>query len=472
MKITLINPPITVEEIYGKYSELASFQPPIGLCSLASYLIKHGYEEVKIIDANVLGLSISEIVGDITNNFPDLVGIYTNTSNYYVVSRLASEIKKTNGLQKVVVGGPHPTFLAKDTLIETAVDYCVIGEGEQTLLELVQHIDGNCDELSKIDGLAFKTSDNQVIINKPRNGIMDLDSLPFPAVHLLPPLSKYKLYLLQYKRLPYMTLITSRGCPYKCIFCETPFGKAVRYHSAEYVVDYIDYLNKQFGVKELHFCDDTFTFNEKRVFEICKLIQSRGLDVGWYAATRANIKDKSLFREMKKAGCWICALGAESGDSDILRLIGKRISLEDIKSSSEAVLKAGLMLKTFFILGNPGETLETVERTIRFAKILKAHYPVFSLMTPFPGSKLWDTAEKYGTFDRTNFQKLLISTSDPVFVPYGITKEVLLQKQREAFRRVYFNLGMVKRHLASIRSLNDLVKLIKAVFAFLKLQLK
>lgn len=469
MKIVLINPPLSIEEIYGKYSDLASFQQPIGLCSLASYLIKNGYKQVRIIDAPAIGLGISDIIKDIVKDKTDLVGIYSNTANYYIVSTLAFEIKKLGQSIKIVVGGPHASFLPRDILNEMQIDYCVIGEGEETLHELVRHIENNSKEFKEIDGLAYKTDGNQIVINKPRNRIEDLDSLPFPAVQLLPSLSKYKLYLLQYKRLPYMTIITARGCPFNCIFCETPYGKILRYHSPEYVVDYIEYLVKQFGIKELNFVDDTFTLDEKRVLEICSLIRKRNLDVSWYAATRANIKEKNIFFEMKKSGCWICAIGSESGSPQVLNLIKKSISLDEVRSACELVLKAGLMLKIFFILGNPGETLETIDQTIRFAKSLKAHYPVFSLMTPFPGTELWETAEKYGTFDRTNYQKLLISNSDPVFIPYGLTKEILLQKQKEAFRRVYFNLDMVKRQLSSITSLNDVKKLSKAFFAFVKL---
>lgn len=470
MKIILINPPLTLEETYGNYSELASCLPQLGLCALAGYLIKNGYKDIRIIDATAMRIGINDIVKDIVSEIPDLVGIYCNTTNYYSVSKLSSEIKKIRNEQKIVIGGPHPTFLPLDTLKETAADYCVVGEGEETLLELAQHIDNNSDELDKINGLAYKAADNRVVINKPRSRIDDLDSLPFPAVNLLPPLSKYKFYLLQYKRTPYMTLVTSRGCPYNCVFCETPFGKVVRYHSPQYVVDYIEYLMKQFGVKELCFVDDTFTLDEKRIAEICDLIQKKNLDISWYAATRANMKDKSIFQKMRKAGCWICAIGVESGDPGILRLIGKGISLDEVKSTCDTVLRTGLILKTFFILGNPGETLDTIERTISFAKSLKSHYPVFSLMTPFPGAKLWETAEKYGTFDRSNFQKLIISTSDPLFVPYGLTKEILLQKQKEAFRRTYFNLGMISRQLATVKSIDDIKKLSKAAFTFLKLQ--
>ena len=469
MKITLINPPITVEEIYGKYSDLASFQPPVGLCALASYLIKYGYE-VKILDANILDISIADIAKAMLDSRPHLIGIYTNTSNYYVVCKLTSVLKASNKERKIVLGGPHPTFLPEGTLTETEADCCVMGEGEETLLELVRAIESNTDDLSGISGLAFRGEDKHIIVNSPRKRIDDLDSLPFPAIHLLPELSKYKPYLLQYKRLPYMTLITSRGCPFACVFCNTPFGKEVRFHSPRYVVDYIEYLSTQFDVKELAFCDDTFTIDEERVFEMCAQIRKRKLDMTWYAATRANIKNKDLFREMKKSGCWICAIGVESSSPEILRLIGKKISLEKVKQVCSWVLESGLVLKTFFILGNPGETVETMDGTIKFAKSLKAHFPVFSLMTPYPGAELWDTADKYGTFDRSDFRKLLISTSEPVFIPHGLTKEILLKKQGQAFRNVYFNLGMLERQLATVQSLNDVDKLIRAGLAFVKVQ--
>jgi len=322
LKIILINPPADIKDIYGKYSLLASLQPPIGLCSLASYLIKNGYE-VKILDANVLHLSTVDIVRYLKNQSAQLVGIYVNTPSCHVVAKLVEEIKKANVVQSIVAGGPHITFLAESSLEQIPFDYCVIGEGEKTLLELANSIESNSKNLSNVDGLVFKTSDNRIIVNKPRGRISDLDTLPFPAIHLLPPISKYKPYLLHYKKLPFMPIITSRGCPHQCIFCNTPFGKSVSLHSAEYVVDYVEFLTKQFGVKEVFFCDDTFSINENRIYDICRLLKRKRIAISWYANMHANIKDKGIFKEMKKSGCWLVAIGVESGDERILRLIKK-----------------------------------------------------------------------------------------------------------------------------------------------------
>jgi radical SAM superfamily enzyme YgiQ (UPF0313 family) len=466
-RILLINPPVDIEQIYGKYSKLAAFQPPIGLCSLAGYLRKFEYD-VRIIDAAVSGLSVSDTVNRVAVHAPDLVGIYANTANVYIVTHLAMGLKKTGQPYKIVVGGPHPTFMPAQTLAEGCFDFAAIGEGENTLLELVQALENKQTDFRGIDGLAFKGPDASVTINRPRRMIEDLDTLPFPAVDLLPDLLKYRLYLLHYKTLPYMTVFTTRGCPYTCVFCNTPFGKKVRYHSPAYVMDYIRYLHRQFGIRELHFSDDTVTMDEQRVFSLCELLGASHLKVNWYAGIRADLKDKALLPAMKAAGCWIVAVGAESGDQRILELIKKNVTLAQILATCQAVRRAGIRLKTFFIIGHPGETVESIDATIRFAKSLKAHFPVFSLMTPYPGTELWDNAHTYGSFDKSDFAKLVISTSDPIFIPHGLSKELLLSKQQEAFRKVYFNFPMIMRQISSIDSGQDAAKKAKAAMIFLK----
>lgn len=469
MRVTLINPPISMEKVYGKFVKLASFQPPMGIASLAGYLLHYGHE-VKIIDSAIMNYSIEEIVREIKNDAPDLVGIYTISYNFPVVGKLASAIKEARKSQKIVVGGPHATFMAEQTLKDTVVDYCVLGEGEETLLELVQHLEDNSNQLSSIQGLAYRTSDGEIVITSERVRVKDLDELPFPAIHLLPPLEKYKLYLLHHKRSPYMTIASTRGCPYKCIFCETPSGKIVRAHSPEYLLGYLQFLIKNHGIREVLFLDDTFTLNEKRVFKICDLIRKNNIDLTWYATAQANVRDQDIFKAMKAAGCWIVALGVESGNQRILDLMEKGTTVEAISATAKGILDAGLKLKTFLVLGNPGETMETIEETIRFTKSLKPHFPVFSLMTPYPGAPLWQSAEKYGTFDRSGFDKLSIASDSPVFVPYGLTQEILLEKQKEAFRRTYFNPGMAMRHLIAIESFRDVKVLAKAAAAYVNIQ--
>lgn len=467
--ITLINPPVNIYDVYGKYSNLAAFQPPIGLCSLAAHLIKGKFSEVKIIDACVLLMSIPDVVNEIVSNSPNLVGIYCNTSSYHVVQELVKGIKSVSPLLKIVLGGPHPSVLSEETLEGIDADFAVIGEGEETLLELVKYLNDGAKDFSRIKGLVYRTEGDVILTNEPRPRIEDLDSLAFPAISLLPDIKKYKLYMMQYRRLPYMPILSSRGCPFDCIFCNTPFGKKVSFHSAAYISDYIEYLNKKVGVKEVVFNDDTFTVKEDRVIDLCKLINKKNIDVSWYANVRVDIKNKEIFKLMKSAGCWICAIGAESGNQNIINLLGKRFTIEQIKETAKHIKDAGLILKVFFMLGNIKETVSTIDETINFAKSLKCHFPVFSLLTPYPGTKLWHCAKEYGEFEYSDYRQLIISNSDPLFVPNGLSKEILLSKQKEAFHKCYFNVAMLVRHLRTVRSLSGIWKLVKAGVVFTKI---
>ena len=474
MRILLINPPICLKDVYGRFEKLASFQPPMGITSLAGYLLQYGYD-VEIIDANAPcdrgeDLTIEDLVKEIKKYPPDLVGLYTISYNYPVIERLAAGIHEACPNVKVIAGGPHATFMARETLTETPIDFCAMGEAEETLHDLVQHLDDGSSDFSDIQGLAYRTPEGEVVINSERVRVKDLDELPFPAIHLLPSLDRYKPYLLHHKRTPLMTVATSRGCPYKCVFCETPSGKIVRAHSAEYVVDYLDFLGKNHGVREITFLDDTFTLNEKRVHKICELIHKKNIDMTWYATAHANVRDMDMFKAMKRAGCWVVAVGIESGSQKVIDTLQKGTTKENMRATCQGVLDAKLKLKTFFVLGNPGDTIETMDETIEFARELKGHFPVFSLMTPFPGAPLWENAEEYGTFDRSSFDKLTIATEDPVFIPFGLTKEILLNKQKEAFRKAYFSPDMAFRHLAGLTSIEDGVKLIKAFTAYMKIQ--
>ncbi|MBT4435771.1 radical SAM protein [bacterium] len=470
MRIILINPPISLDDVYGRFKKLASFQPPVGLASLAGYLLKYKHD-VSIVDCNAIGFSVSDTVKYVQSESPDMVVLYTLSYNYPVIEILTRAIRQSSPKIKIVAGGPHATFLPHQTLQETPIDFCVMGEGEETLLLLIQHLEDGAKEFSEIEGLAYKSLDGEIIINSERVRVKDLDEMPFPAIHLLPPLETYKLYLLHHKRSPYMTVASSRGCPYKCVFCETPSGKIVRAHSPEYMVDYQMFLSKKFGVKEVMFLDDTFTINEKRVFKFCDLMIKNNIDMTWYSNAHANVRDLDLFKSMKAAGCWIVAVGIESGNQEVIDLLDKGTTKEQMRLTCKGVRDAGIKLKTFFVLGNPGDTPSRIDETIQFAKDLKPHFPVFSLMTPYPGAPLFETAEKYGTFDRAaGFHKQILATNDPVFVPFGVTKKILLQKQKEAFRKSYFSLGMIIRHLSGIESFKDIKVLIKAFFAFFEVQ--
>jgi|TARA_B100000315_G_scaffold186392_1_gene175780 radical SAM superfamily enzyme YgiQ (UPF0313 family) len=474
VKITLINPPVCWKDVYGKFEKVASFQAPIGLPALAAYLIQYGHD-LQIIDGNVPDdrghdLTVEEIANEIGKYPPGLVGLYSISYNYKVFEELAIAIRRAAPSVRIVAGGPHATFMPKETLRDTPVEFCCLGEAEESLHELVQHLEDGATDFSDILGLAYRTAEGEIIVNSERIVFKNLDDLPFPAIELLPSPERYKGYLLNQKRSPMMPMSSSRGCPYQCVFCETPSGKNFRANSAEWIVDLMELYVKKFGIKETTFLDDTFTVNEKRVFEICELKNKRNIDLTWFANAHAKVRNQDIFKAMRGAGAWLVSLGIESGSPKIIELLKKGTTREQMKATSQGILDAKLKFKPLFILGNPGETLESIEETIQFAIDLKGHFPLFSIMTPFPGAPLWENAEEYGTFDRSSFSNLTITTSDPAFVPFGLTKEVLVKKQKEAFRRSYFNMDMARRHLMTLDNIEELVKLVKASFTYLKVQ--
>ena len=405
-KVLFVNPMTGAELTYGKFKRLGAVQPPLGMCYVAAVLGKEGYE-VRVLDANLLGLSAEAIVEKIKAFSPQMVGLYATTMGFYQARHLAQRIKEFDEEIPLVLGGPHLIGMARETLEHSCFDYGVVGEGEYTMLDLVRAIESQRG-FHHINGLAFRKGE-RAVVNPPREGIADLDALPFPARHLLPPLHKYHLKAMITKRFPATHIFTSRGCPYRCVFCCPVFGRKVRFHSPEYVVAEMEHLAKHYGIREITINDDTFNVSKKRVHEICDLLIKKDLRIIWSALVRVNLVDKPLLRKMREAGCWLIQPGIESGNQRVLDFIRKGITLEQARNTCKWAREVGLQVKSSFIIGHPTETEETIEDTIRFAQSIKADFPAFALMTPYPGTELWEMADKYGRFDKSDLSKLIPS---------------------------------------------------------------
>lgn len=463
LTILFINPFVSPEETYGKFRKLGAVQPPLGMCYIAALLEKYDYQ-VSILDANLLGLTPEKVIEKALKVKPDLIGLYSTTMGYNKVRDLAKTLKSKRPEIPIVVGGPHVSGMAEETLQETCFDYGVIGEGEITVLELIKALEEN-KNLREVDGLVYR-KEGKVVRNSPRKMIENLDTLPFPARHLLPPLKRYHLKAMITKRFPATHIFTSRGCPYNCIFCGHSFGKKLRFHSPEYVVNEMEELAKKCGIKEITINDDTFTVSKKRVYIICELLRKKRLGIVWSCLIRVDNVDKPLLKAMKRAGCWLVQPGIESGNQEVLDFIRKDITLEEARNACRWAKEVGIQVKDSFILGHPRETRETIEETIEFAKSLKTHFAAFALMTPYPGTELWQIADQYGTLDKSDLSKLVPSIQAS-FVPFGLTAEYLKKKQAEAYRRCYLNPGMIARHLISIRGWEDIRKMFYAAQALI-----
>jgi anaerobic magnesium-protoporphyrin IX monomethyl ester cyclase len=380
-KILLINPP-----------QLTRYpQPPLGLAFLAAALERHDYE-VRLFDMPALGLSEKTIPKVINRERPDFVGITAMTPSMGSALNVAKKVKASDESIIVGLGGPHATVLPEKTL-EAAQDLDIIirGEGEQTIVELMKALQEGTDLMDQVLGITYRKG-NCIKSNPIRPPILDMDSLPFPAFNLLP-MEKYRLHPPFGRRTPAMPIITSRGCPYRCIFCsKSVFGKKYRANSPSYVVDEILFLKQKFGIEEIKFYDDSFTLDRKRIFEICRLLKKEKIDIKWTCETRVNLVNSDLLRVMKDAGCYMIEYGVESGVQEILCNLKKDITLKETVEAFDSTHKLGIETVAYFMIGAPEETVETISKTIEFAKKLDPDFAQFSILTPLPGTELFDLA--------------------------------------------------------------------------------
>lgn len=450
-------------EHFKRFENVASIQQPLGLAYLAAVLVKNGHE-VNIIDAAVLNYHHEQIVSHIRRYTPDLIGITSVTPNYATTLGLASRLKKEFDLP-ILIGGPHVTALVEETMRNHCYDFAVLGEGELTVLQLIDTIQNNGD-LSMVKGIAYR-HEGQLIKTPPRPYVEDLDTLPFPARNLLPELSNYKPTPSAYRNIPQATMITSRGCPYHCAFCDrSVFGNRYRARTARNVVDEMELLVNEHGAREIRFWDDTFNVDQKRVFAICEEILNRKLDVTWTCLGRVNHMNEDLLEAMAKAGCWQVDYGIESGNQAILNGIMKGQTLDMVQRVVELTHKAGIGVRGFFMLGLPGENESTMRDTIGFAKSLDLTSAVFHITTPFPGTELFKIATKTGELrSDAGYDEYMLGFSEDIpYVPQGLTAQRMKDFQNIAYREFYFRPSFLIKRILEIRSVRDVQRYAGAFF--------
>ena len=396
MNILLINPPY-MESVYSGVKSAVQVQIPLGLAYIASALERDGHS-VDIIDANAEGLDIDATVEKVRGHSADVVGITCTSMLVGSVGEIADEIKKLT-CKKVVVGGPHVTFFPEGTLKQyRGIDLVVRGEGEDTVRELA----GNgFDPSMDIKGIAFRGEDGSIVITQERDRIMDLDDVPFPARHLFN-MRLYRpgsLWNTGVKDDECMTIITSRGCPSRCSYCASLhfWGPKVRFRSVDNIINEIEFMVREYSVKQIGVLDDTFLANQKRVSEFCDKLLDGNIKIRWWCYARLDrIYPKELFRKMKRAGCFGLSFGVESGNQNILDVVGKNIKIETVKTIIHSAKEEGFMIQSSFMIGLPGDTFETVKETIDFSIKLNPHVAQFCITTPFPGTELYKTAKEKG----------------------------------------------------------------------------
>jgi anaerobic magnesium-protoporphyrin IX monomethyl ester cyclase len=366
---------------------------PLGIAYVAAYCEREGHQ-VQIYDE--LPDNHRSLTDTVRAFKPDIVGVSCMTATYSKACQYAEEIKAVTPSTPVVFGGVHPTVATEDTLKNEFVDFVICGEGEETFSEFVQKY-GDEKSYNEITGLAFKKG-GEIFINPRRPLIKELNSLPMPARHLFP-----MDYYAQRWNWPrgywYKTanMMSSRGCPYDCNFCgsKSMFGRSFRGFSPQKTVDEIELLVKKYGFECISFSDDTFAINKKRAIEICHEIKRRKIKAVYRFQLRANTCDEDLIKDLKDAGCIHIDIGAESGSDMILKQMKKGITVQQIRNAIATIKKYDIHTGVTFIIGSPDETMEDIEATRSLAKDIEADYTQFFIMTPYPGTELFDYAKEY-----------------------------------------------------------------------------
>jgi radical SAM superfamily enzyme YgiQ (UPF0313 family) len=450
MKISLLYPLWTEE--YGEISHFAKKAgkwPPLNLAYLAAIAERSGHE-VQIIDGEAEGFSLDEIV-KITKNFsPNLIGITGTTPFYHISTELAKKLKKELQNIPIVVGGPHITVLREEVFNE-AFDFAFIGEAEKSWEIFLSKFVNNKD-ISKVRGILYRDKGG-IKYTGPAEPIGDMNDLPIPSRHLLKP-DRYNIGTLEgIKR--FATIMTVRGCPFKCIFCSTEvFGNDTRRRSPDKVIQEMRDCKEKYGVQHFMVLDDTLTLNKKHILEICELLIKEKLGVTFEGSTRANLVDEEIVSKLSEAGLIRLCFGLESLDEDIRRVMKKNVPLESYIEANKLTNKYGIETLNSCMIGLPLETEDTIIKTLKFLRESKEIKQAnISIAVPYPGTELYEMAKRgdYGLKLETNDFSKYRRYNAAVMTVGNLTSEDLINIQNEAFASIYIFApwrweAMMKKH--------------------------
>lgn len=456
LTVILVQPPArhAVESLFpqSETEEKIGFKPPLGILYVGTFLARHSEHDVLVLDAQVESWDADRLVDEILRHDPDVVGITAWTDFWYDGFTTAQRLKARAPNVHVVIGGPHVGVYPEITLEHSPADSIVLGDGELPMLLLVNALSKG-QTPTDIPGVHFKehgvrAGPTKWYIEK------DLDKLPHPDRRLLP-LNKYGSVLA--KRRYVTTMITSRGCPFKCTFCKLNFQKTLQRSAANVVEEFGEI--KALGISEVEVYDDTFTWSAKRVQEICRLLIERNLGLEWAIRDRVTGVRAENLELLRKAGCARIHLGVESGLDKTLETIKKRITTEQARKAVALAKGAGFVTLTYFMIGLPGETREDVLRTIDFALELDADYSEFNICIPYAGTEMYEWALKNGVIRRDYWQEFGRSPVPdfkiPELIEDKLSRAELMALRDEAIRRFYFRPKFITRELMQLRSVGE-----------------
>jgi anaerobic magnesium-protoporphyrin IX monomethyl ester cyclase len=464
MRVLVTNPPWPGEG-YGARSDVRwphkrsdkYLEYPIYLAYVVAVLEQTGIE-VEFIDGVMEEMSIADFAQATARIRPDLVVIECSTPSINYDLQTSEAVKESVDGAFVTLIGSHPTVFHKEILRDNpAVDAICRGEFEMTIKELALSL-AHGDELSPVTGLSYR-EEGEVRVNASRPLIQDLDTIPFPARHIVRH-DGYRAAI--YSGDCPTAMVSSRGCPYHCIYClwpDTLYGHKFRARSAVNVVDEMEHVVREYAVDEIYFDDDCLTLNKKRVLEMCRLLLERGIELKWIVQSRVDTVDREMLAAMKEAGCHYILFGVESGSPKMLELMKKKISLDRVREALKNCRELGIKTQAFFLFGIPGENQETIQETIEFANDIGADSTQFAIAIPHPGTELYRiSAERgwlvYDGWEDFAAENSLIETDE-------LTREDVAKARIRAYKRHYLRPQFVARSLLSVRNFQDIKRLFR-----------
>lgn len=469
--------------MWGGLAEAGSLLPPLGLCYLAAVTRNLGHQ-AHIIDSYAEKLDATMAADRVCALDPDIVGISSTTQEIGEAARLAAELKIRRPGAVILLGGVHVTSSPVETFERYAnFDVGFAGEAEASLpVFLKAYQDGG--QLWNAGGLILRRNHplsggkgavpapphlgaGEILMTPRMKTIDDLDELPIPAFDLLPELkAHYSPAMTNYKRSPVMGLVSSRGCPGHCTFCDqSVFGNRIRMHSAERIMEIITLLMTRHGIREINFYDDTFVAHKARVRELCQMFIDRKLDLTWSCNARVNLVNEELLRLMARAGCWQISYGIETGEQTLLDSLKKKITLEQVDKAVNWSKEAGMMVKAYYMIGLPGETRESLVKTRRSALGLPLDDICLEFFTPFPGTELYVQLAGQGVplpdWENMNTFKL-------AYVPPGLDEETLRSEFKGIIRKFYLRPRIIWGYLKRFASPRKMLALARAFVDFIR----
>ncbi len=467
MKVLLINPGMDFSK-FGSFKRYMQPMPPIGLAYLAAVLKKEGVE-LKVIDDFADRIGIKGVVAALKEYSAGIVAVSCLTPSAPYVLQMASALRVHNPAIKIILGNVHASIFYESILEQGLVDVIVHGEGELALPEVVRALEHK-KELSSIRGISF-LSEGKAVKTQEREPIKEIDSLPYPAWEYFP-VKKYGFLPFMDIAKPALSVLSSRGCVYKCSYCSLLYmNNHYRARDPVKVIDEIEYLVDRFGVRQVGFVDPIFPLSRKSGMDFSAEMIRRGLNkkVVWICETRIDSVDRELLKVMKEAGCKRILYGIESGSQETLDNVNKDACLDLVKKNISETRRLDIETAGLFMVGFPGETRPMVEETIKLARELDLDFAKFAIVTPFPGSQLYTQLVRSGKLNRQDWDNFVTFNPDPrklVSVNENIPAAELIALQRRAHREFYLRPRLVWKHLFQVRTIKK-IDMLRSLSSFI-----